>query len=244
MQSEIPHSPAMPTGKIRIMIVDDHPLAREGVSRWINRQSDMVVCAQADTVESAATALDHSHPDLLLLDLWLGSGDTLEFIKETRARLPQVAIVVLSQHDETLYAERSLRAGARGYVMKQETAEEILNAIRTVMRGDLYLSRLMTPLLLRRLLITEADSSATLACLSDRELHVFQLLGAGLGSRQIAEELKLSIKTVETHRENIKHKLGIQNAAELVKQASAWVLQRLDTPPPAIPSPRPDPAPR
>jgi DNA-binding NarL/FixJ family response regulator len=166
----------------------------------------------------------------LLLDLWLGAGDTLEFIKLTRARWPQVAIVVLSQHDETLYAERALRAGARGYVMKQESSEDILNAIRTVMGGDLYLSRRMTPLLLRRLLTADTDASGTLACLSDRELHVFQLLGAGLSSRQIAEELKLSIKTVETHRENIKHKLRIPNAAELVKQASAWVLRRLEVP--------------
>jgi DNA-binding NarL/FixJ family response regulator len=226
-----PTSPAAKSsGKVRILVVDDHPLARAGVSQWINRQPDMMVCAQADTVESADAELTRQRPDLLLLDLWLGAGDTLEFIKLTRARWPQVAIVVLSQHDETLYAERALRAGARGYVMKQESSEDILNAIRTVMGGDLYLSRRMTPLLLRRLLTADTDASGTLACLSDRELHVFQLLGAGLSSRQIAEELKLSIKTVETHRENIKHKLRIPNAAELVKQASAWVLRRLEVP--------------
>lgn len=230
----------MATDKIRILVVDDHPLAREGVSQWINRQPDMLVCAQADSLETASAAIASHQPELLLLDLWLGAGDTLEFIKATRARLPGMAIVVLSQHDETLYAERSLRAGARGYVMKQEASGEVLNAIRTVMRGDLYLSRRMTPLLLRRLLTADANPGATLASLSDRELHVFQLLGAGLSSRQIADELKLSIKTVETHRENIKHKLGIRNAAELVKQANAWVLQRLDTSQPGNPLPPQD----
>ena len=137
-----PTSPAAKSsGKVRILVVDDHPLARAGVSQWINRQPDMMVCAQADTVESADAELTRQRPDLLLLDLWLGAGDTLEFIKLTRARWPQVAIVVLSQHDETLYAERALRAGARGYVMKQESSEDILNAILAVMGGDLYLSR-------------------------------------------------------------------------------------------------------
>jgi len=213
--------------KARILVVDDHPLLREGVTQLINRQSDLVVCGEADAVSSASTAVETLQPDLVLLDLRLGCGDALELIKSLKARFPRLWILVLSQHDEALYAERALRAGASGYVMKQEAAEEVLTAIRMVLAGELYVSRKTAVLVLRKLLKRESSERHDgLESLTDRELQVFQLLGAGLKSRQIADELRLSIKTVETYRENIKHKLGLQNAAELIRNAVSWVQGR------------------
>lgn len=210
--------------KARILVVDDHPLLREGVRQLINRQSDLVACGEAADLPGATTAVETCQPDLVLLDLRLGSGDTLEFVKSVKARFPHVSILILSQHDEALYAERVLRAGASGYVMKEEAAQEVLSAIRAVLAGELYVSRKMAILLLHKLLRgrpTAPDNR--LAGLSDRELQVFQMLGAGLGSRRIAAELHLSIKTVETHRESLKHKLGLPTGAELVRHATRWV---------------------
>lgn len=209
--------------KTRVLIVDDHPLLREGVSQLIGQQQDMEVCGQADSVETGLAAVERWKPDLILLDLRLGCGDALDMIKTIKSSHPDIHIVVLSQHDESLYAERSLRAGASGYVMKQEAANHVLEAIRTVLTGELYVSRKMTPLILRKLLQPAATPDEDLSKLSDREFHVFQMLGAGLASRQIAAELKLSVKTIETYRENIKHKFGLQSAAELVHYATTWV---------------------
>jgi DNA-binding NarL/FixJ family response regulator len=212
--------------KARVLIVDDHPLLREGVAQLINRQSDMLCCGEAADVSSASTAIELHQPNVVLLDLRLGTGDTLELIKSAKARFPTVAIIVLSQHDEALYAERALRAGAVGYVMKQEASEEVLHAIRIVLIGELYVSRKMTPLILRKLLKADPAKDGTLADLSKRELQVFQLLGAGLGSRQIAEQLGLSIKTIETYREKIKDKIGVHTAPQLIQQAINWVQNR------------------
>lgn len=216
-----------PVRRAKVLVVDDHPLLREGVAQLINRQRDLSCCGAADSVVSATVAIEHHHPEVVLLDLRLGSGDTLEWLKSARIRFPHVSIIVLSQHDEALYAERALRAGASGYVMKQEASEEVLHAIRTVLAGELYVSRKMTPLILRKLLATDPAKDGNLAELSDRELQVFQLLGSGLGSRQIAGQLKLSIKTIETYRENIKHKLGLDNAPQLIQHATHWVQNRL-----------------
>jgi len=160
----------------------------------------------------------------VLLDLRLGSGDTLEFIKSVKARFPHVAILVLSQHDEAIYAERVLRAGASGYIMKEEAAQEVLSAIRAVLAGELYVSRKIAGVLLHKLLRGKPRATDDrLAGLSDRELQVLQMLGAGLGNRQIAADLHLSVKTVETYRENLKHKLGFSTGAELVRYAMRWL---------------------
>jgi len=212
--------------KARVLIVDDHPLLREGVAQLINRQSDLVASGEADTLAAAAVAIEQSLPEVVLLDLRFPSGDSLEFIKAIKSRFPQVRIVVLSQHEETLYAERSLRAGASGYVMKQEASEEVLNAIRTALSGELYLSRKMAPLVLRNMLRRTPATDGELSDLTDRELQVFQMLGAGLSSREMAKDLNLSVKTIETHRENLKQKLGIRTGAELVQRATKWASDR------------------
>jgi DNA-binding NarL/FixJ family response regulator len=220
LSSSVPKS----ARKVRILVVDDHPLFREGLVQFINRQLGFVACGEAESVARTRTALATLKPDLLLLDLCLGDGDGLELIKEVRAQLPKMPILVLSQMDEALYAERVLRAGANGYVMKEEATEEVLNGIRTVMKGELHVSRRISVIVLHRLLETKREGRTEgLASLTDRELQVFQMLGAGLKTREIAHELKLSSKTIETYRENLKHKLGLGSAAELVKQAIQWI---------------------
>jgi DNA-binding NarL/FixJ family response regulator len=210
--------------KSSIMVVDDHPLLREGVMQLINRQHDLCARASAASLTEALSALDRSVPDLMLLDLRLGGGDVLEFIKSLRARFTRLRILILSQHDEPLYAERTLRAGANGYVIKEEAPEEVLTAIRAVLGGQVYVSRKIATVVLQRMVQGgKPDGAARLADLTDREFTIYQLIGSGLSSRDIADELHLSVKTVETHRENIKHKRNLQSAAELVREATEWV---------------------
>lgn len=218
------HASDNKTPKARILVVDDHPLLREGVSQLINRQHDFEICGEADTVANAFAAVERTTPDVILLDLRLGYGDTLELIKSIKARYPDVRILMLSQYDEAIYVERALRAGADGYVIKQEAADEVLAAIRTVLAGDMYVSRKLAVLVLQKLLSKKpAQPGLAIENLTDRELQVFQLIGSGLTTRQIAAELRLSVKTIETHRENIKSKLGLRNASELVHSAVTWV---------------------
>lgn len=210
--------------KARILVVDDHPLLREGVSQLINRQPDLEVCGEADSVQTAFAAVERTKPNVILLDLRLGHGDTLELIKSIKARYPDVYILMLSQYDETTYVERTLRAGADGYVIKQEAAEEVLAAIRTVLAGEMYVSRKLAVLVLHKLLSKKNTTKGpTVESLTDRELQVFQLIGSGLTTRQIAAELRLSVKTIEAHREKIKSKLGLRNASELVHSAVTWM---------------------
>jgi len=212
------------TRKARILVVDDHPLLREGVSQLINRQHDLEICGEADNVTNAFGAVEKTKPDVILLDLRLGYGDTLELIKSIKARYPDVRILMLSQYDEAIYVERALRAGADGYVIKQEAADEVLAAIRTVLAGDMYVSRKLAILVLHKLLSKRnIGPGQTLENLTDRELQVFQLIGSGLTTRQIAAELRLSVKTIEAHREKIKSKLGLRNASELVRSAVTWM---------------------
>src|SRR5205814_3515260 len=213
-----------PAKKPRVLVADDHPLFREGLVQLINRETDLCCCGETDTVAATQTAVASLKPDLLVLDLRLKDGDGLELIKTLKSRFPKLAILVVSQHDETLYAERALRAGAMGYVMKEEAAEEVRLAVRTLLKGDLFVSRKMSVLALHKLLNNVADSRGNyIERLTDRELQVFQLLGAGKGTADIAGELKLSPKTIETHRENIKHKLGLRNAVDLLCHAVHWV---------------------
>jgi DNA-binding NarL/FixJ family response regulator len=209
----------------RILIADDHPLVREGLAQLINRQPDLLCCGESDSVASTQEKTTTFAPDLLVLDLRLGTGDGLELVKSLRKRFSFLPILVISQHDETLFAERALHAGAQGYVMKEEATDQIINAIRTVLSGGIHLSRKMSVLLLNKQLEPCANNPGgpDVRSLSDRELHIFQLIGAGLSTHRIAEDLRLSVKTVETHRENIKHKLNLTNAQELVRSASTFV---------------------
>jgi DNA-binding NarL/FixJ family response regulator len=215
---------AEPPSKRRVLLVDDHPLMREGLALLINLQADLVVCGEAGTVSAGGSEVDRLQPDLLILDLKIDAADTFEFIKSLRARYSGLRILVLSQYDEALFAERSLRAGADGYVTKQEATNEILAAARMVLEGEVYMSRKIASLVFRReLSSTPRADPPVIGSLSDRELHVFQLLGEGIGTRRISEALHLSVKTIETYQKNIKLKLGLDDAAALVRAATEWV---------------------
>lgn len=213
-----------PKQRAQVMIVDDHPLVREGLIQLIKRQPDLEVFAEADSFAAAQKALETQVPDLVTVDIRLQNGDGLEMLKAFKKRYPSMATLVISQCDEMLYAERALKAGARGYVMKERATEEVLTAIRTVLSGDIYASPRVAILALQNMVGARPGRAIlSVSNLSDRELQVLQLLGAGLGSKQVAARLFLSVKTVETHRENIKHKLGLANASELLRFATNWV---------------------
>lgn len=215
------------SSRARVLIVDDHPLLRNGFVQLIAKERDLTVCGQADNAGATILAVDDDPPpDLVVLDLMLGNEDGLELIKQIRALRPGLLILVVSVHDEWIYAERALRAGASGYIMKKEPAAEVLKAVRAVLAGEVYLSGRMRVLLSEKGLAPEPCRALVPQAnppLSDRELHVFRLIGAGLSTKKIAEVLHLSVKTIETYRENLKHKLLLMNAAELVHAAKQWV---------------------
>lgn len=210
-------------GKRRVLVVEDHPLFRDGLIHLINREDDCVIVGYADSVRRASEAIETSQPHLLLLDLRLeGGGDTLDFIKRVRAGHPEVRMLVLSQYDEMDFAERCLRAGADGYVTKSEAGSEVIAAMRAVLKGETYLSRRVAALVLRKAVATRVRKPSGIQSLTDRQLYVFQLLGAGLGNSEIAKEMKVSVNTVETHRDHIKEKLGVKDAASVARLAVEW----------------------
>jgi len=205
--------------------VDDHPITREGLARLINHEADLMVCGEAGTAALALAVIEAQKPNLVIIDISLGVGASgLELIKDLAARHAQLPMLALTTHDETLYAERALRAGAKGYVMKHEDIAQVMLAIRKVLQGDIYLSKAMSERMLRKMTGPRSSPLASeIEQLSDRELEVYRLLGHGRGTRQIAEELHLSISTVETYRTHIKEKLHLASAAELVRHAVEWV---------------------
>ena len=210
--------------RARILVVDDHPVVREGYVNLIKRQRDFVACGEAGTVLETFKAVETLHPDLVLLDLWLGGDDGLDLIKSLKSQFPTLRILVISFSDEAVYAERALRAGARGYVMKSQPSKEVLTAIRTVLANELYVSPTIAHSMLSKSVghsRGKQDNASEL--LTDRELQVLQLLGSGQSTRKIAEALNLSFKTIEAHRDNIKRKLGLQDAVELVHYATEWI---------------------
>lgn len=207
--------------KIRVLLVDDHVILRQGLAAMINEQPDLEVCGEADGVRSALEAIERQQPDVAVVDLSLKDGDGLELIKDIRRRWSEVAVVVLSMHDERIYAERSLRAGALGYVMKAVASRHVMAAIRAALGGETYLSDEML-----KTLPKSADSASApakgqsgLRQLSDRELQVLRSIGNGMSSREIAEALFISVKTVEAHREHIKSKLELANSSGLLRYA-------------------------
>ncbi len=207
-----------------ILIVDDHPVLRHGISQLINNEKDLVVCGEAETAPTALDAMRRLKPDLALLDITLQGTNGIELVKLMRAEQPKLHILMLSMHDESLYALRALRAGARGYVMKGEAMEYVLTALRKVLDGDIYVSpRFSERLVFKAIQSLEGGMGSPVDKLSDRELEVLQLLGQGFGTREIADELHLSIKTIETHRAHIKEKLGFKDAGEMVRFAIDWV---------------------
>lgn len=210
----------------KVFLVDDHPLVRRGLSELLSGEVGLEVCGEAKTSDEALERIDPEACDLAIVDLSLNGPNGLELIKRLQSRAPDLPILVYSMHDETIYAERALRAGARGYVQKQEPADCVVTAVRWVLDGHVYLSAPMTDRLLgdpghRR----NGQREHPVSRLTDRELEVFELLGRAHGTRQIAEQLHLSPKTVESHRENIKRKLGLGNHNELMRRAVQWVLE-------------------
>ena len=211
--------------KSKVFIVDDHPIIRQGLGLLINREADMIVCGAAEEAQSALRSIPTLQPDVLLVDISLNGPDGLELVKNIRTRDRDLPILVLSMHDESIYAERALRAGANGYIMKQEATEKVLVAIRRILRGEMYLSNRVSSKMLQQYVRGSSTArQSPVADLSDRELEVFRLVGEGHGTRQIADELHLSIKTVETYQAHIKEKLSLRNARELVQHAIEWHL--------------------
>lgn len=211
------------SAKKRVVLVDDHPMMREGLALLIGQEADLEVCGQADTARAAMELLAATKPNLVLLDITLPDKNGLEVIKDIQAMYPGTQILVISMHDESLYAERVLRAGGRGYIMKQEGGKKLMAAIRQVLSGQIYLSEKMAATILEVFSGSRPESSSPVAVLSDREFEVFQMIGSGLDVREIAEKLHLSVKTVEVHRTNIKQKLKLKSVGDLIRQAVRWL---------------------
>jgi DNA-binding NarL/FixJ family response regulator len=208
----------------RLLIVDDHPMMRNGLAQLIDNEGDLKVCAEADNAGQAINAVAKQKFDLALVDISLPDKNGLELIKDIRALKPDLPILVVSMHDEMIYAERVLRAGARGYIMKQEGGQKFLAAIRQVLAGKVFVSEKMSARILENFSGKQLDNSGSpVKWLSDREFEVFQLIGQGIGTREIAGRLHLSVKTVEVHRANIKEKLSLTTATELVRYAVRWL---------------------
>jgi DNA-binding NarL/FixJ family response regulator len=209
--------------KIKIYLVDDHPLVREWLTNLIHQQPDLAVCGEAEDAPHALQHITALKPDVAIVDLSLKQGSGIELIKNLKAMQPGTAIIVLSMHDERLYAERALRAGARGYIMKRETAKKVITAIRQVLAGKIYMSESLTAIFAEKFVDGRLPASGSLVeQMSDRELEVFHLLGQGLETRQVAKAMNISMKTVQAHCANLKDKLKLTNAAELLREAVRW----------------------
>ena len=207
----------------RILLVDDHPVVREGLAETINREPDLSVIAQAEDHKGALALVESRPPDLVIVDLMLKDSSGLELIKDIHVRWPRVLILVVSMHDETLYAERVLRAGAQGYITKQEATRDILQAIRRVLSGGIYLNERTASTVLARLTSQPQSSSDSIVdVLADRELQVFELTGRGLSTREIAHQLHIDGKTVDTYRARIREKLNLKSSSELLQLAIQW----------------------
>jgi DNA-binding NarL/FixJ family response regulator len=216
------------TKPTRIVIVDDHPLVRERLIELIDREPDLTVCGEAEDRHEALDLIAATKPEMAIIDLSLKSSLGLDLIKDLQIRQPDVLILVVSMQDELIHAERCIRAGARGYITKQQASRHVMRAIRKVLAGDMYLSDAVASQLLARSLGKQAgsDFAHSVLMLADRELQVFELVGKGHSTRQIADLLVLDVKTIETYRARIKEKLGFKDAPELLQRAIAWVHHR------------------
>jgi DNA-binding NarL/FixJ family response regulator len=211
-------------GKIKVLLVDDHPILRAGLSKLINQEADMLVCGEAEDGPKGFELVSRLSPDVVVVDVSLKGGNGIELIKNLKASHPDLPMLVLSMHDETLYAERALRAGSRGYIMKEEAIEQVLVGIRKVLAGEIFLSERMKNRMLQQMAGNKGKvASSPIELLTDREIEVFRLIGEGHSTRQIAGELHLSVRTVEAYREYIKVKLNLKNAIELAQHAFQWV---------------------
>ena len=214
----------MGTAKAKVMLVDDHAMLRHGMEMLINREPDMEVSAEIGDAEEALAILKAYHqPDIILMDVSLKTHSGFELIRKVRRVMPKMPVLVVSMHDEAVYAERALRAGAQGYVMKQEPGKVLVNAIREVLKGNLFLNRHIQARLLKRLATGNSDSEPLISTLTPAEFEVLHLIGAGHSSQQIASLLNRSIKTIDSHRYNIRIKLNLKDAPELIRFAIKWV---------------------
>jgi len=208
----------------KVLLVEDHPMFREHLGQLIDRELGMSICGEADNIRDAMRLILETKPDIAIVDITLHGSSGLELLKDIKAQELDINVLVLSMHDEELYAERALRAGAKGYITKNEASTEVIEAIRCVMKGDVYASRQMTAKLLERMTQKRGNSElAGMETLADRELEVFQMLGRGKSTREIAQTLNLGESTVETYRARIKEKLQLRSAAELYLRAGQWV---------------------
>jgi DNA-binding NarL/FixJ family response regulator len=222
---------------VQVMIVDDHPLMREGLRALLHAQGDLEVCAEAACPTSALSALEAASPAVMIVDLSLPGSGGLDLIREVKARWPGMPVLVLSMYDERIYAERVLRAGARGYVMKQEPPERVVEGVRAVLRGEMFVSSAMANTLLNTFVDGTKRHAERVGVerLSNREMQIFEAIGSGRTTRETAERLGLSVKTIETYRMHIKRKLGLENANSLIRAAIHWVEHRGEAAHPPVP---------
>jgi DNA-binding NarL/FixJ family response regulator len=216
--------PVAKLAKTRVLLVDDHPTMREGLVRVIEREADLMVCGEAESIQRALEVIESSKPDVAVVDISLAGQNGLELIKDIKVRHPQLSVLVHSMHDESVYAERALRAGAKGYISKKEPPQKLLQAIRDVVKGEIFLSAAMTRQILHTVGADRADrKTSPFRELSDREFEVFELTGQGLGTNEIAGTLHLSEKTVQAHRDHIRQKLNLPDGRSLTRFAIRWV---------------------
>ena len=210
--------------KTRILLVDDHPLLRAGISKLINEQKDLEVCGEVDTAKKTIDTIKATKPNIVVLDISIKGDSGIEVLKDIKVHAPDVKVLILSMHDETTYAPRTLRAGASGYITKEQAPESVINAIRAIQKGETWLSdRMKSKMLTYFARGASAPSTSPVDVLSDRELEVLTLLGRGIGTRQIAQQMGLSVKTIESHRAHIKEKLQLESAPQLLRFAIEWV---------------------
>ena len=209
--------------KRRIFVVDDHPVFREGLVRVLNQEKDLIVCGEAEDASGTLKAISDAKPDLVIVDISLDGMNGIDLAKSLRVQMPSLKLLVLSMHPESLHAERALRAGANGYVMKKEPGRTLLGAVRQVLEGKTYVSPELNERLLQGLAGGAPTPASPVGTLSNRELEVFRLIGQGVGTRQIADSLSMSMKTVESHRQHIKEKLQLSSTTELVQRAIHWI---------------------
>ena len=213
--------------RAKVLIVDDHPVVRYGLVQMLSNELDLEICGEAASAQEALALVDQRKPDVAVVDISLKGTNGIELVKQIHAMRPEARILVSSMHDEKLFAERALRAGASGYINKQVAINEMVGAIRRVLSGKVYLSPPMTERMVERAARLDSDASrSVIQRLSDRELEVFSLLGDGLSTREVAQRLNLSVKTIETHRAQIKRKLGLRNSTELIQHAVEWTLRQ------------------
>jgi DNA-binding NarL/FixJ family response regulator len=209
----------------KILIVDDHPLLRQGIKRVLEKEKDLVICGEASSANEAMDIINRDKPDIAIIDITLtGNVNGIELIRSIKDRFPEIYSLVLSMHSESIYAERAIKSGARGYIMKEDASKNIISAVRSVLNDELYLSSELSKKLLEKFIHKTKDSSLSIETLSNREFEIYQLIGNGFSTKEIAYKLSLSIYTIESHKKNIKEKLSIKDSSELTRNAIQWVI--------------------